>query len=46
MADNYVFISYSRKNEEIVKKIVQEIEDAGNRKRNRKLDLLRSYAFT
>lgn len=29
MADNYVFISYSRKNEEIVKKIVQEIEDAG-----------------
>jgi len=27
--DNYVFISYSRKNEALVKKIVQEIEDAG-----------------
>lgn len=29
MKNNYVFISYSRKNEEIVKKIVHEIEDAG-----------------
>lgn len=29
MNDNYVFISYSRKNEALVKKIVQEIEEAG-----------------
>jgi len=31
MSDNYIFISYSRKNEALVKKIVQEIEDAGQR---------------
>lgn len=29
MSDNYVFISYSRKNEALVKKIVSEIEEAG-----------------
>lgn len=29
MNDNYVFISYSRKNETLVKQIVREIEDAG-----------------